>query len=113
MRVRSISVLTAIVAAAVLISSSPARADRIDGNWCHSDGRHMSIDGPTIVTPGGTKMTGLYDRHGFEYVVPDGEAGAGAEVVMQQLNDTMIQVMTVTGGNPSPWEVWTRCDLSA
>lgn len=105
--------LPAIAVATVLLSSSPAWADRIDGNWCHRDGRDMSIDGPTIVTPGGTEMTGQYDRHGFEYVVPEGEAGAGVEVVMRQLNETTIEVMTVTGGSSSPWEVWRRCDLSA
>lgn len=113
MRTRTIFALSAMLAAAVLLSSSPARADRIDGNWCHRDGRHMSIEGPTIVTPGGRKITGLYDRHGFEYVVPEGEPGAGAEVVMRQLNETTIEAMTIAGGAPTPWEVWTRCDLSA
>lgn len=113
MRAGAAFVLPAILAAGAILWSPPARADRIDGNWCHRDGRHMSIDGPKIITPGGTKMTGLYDRHGFQYVVPAGEAGAGAEVVMRQLNDNEIEVTTITGGAPSPWETWNRCDLSA
>ena len=29
-----------------------ARADAIDGHWCHADGRLISIAGPRIVTPG-------------------------------------------------------------
>ncbi len=23
----------------------------VDGDWCYSDGRHLSIEGPTIITP--------------------------------------------------------------
>jgi len=110
MRAATATILIAIAAALVLMPASPARADRIDGNWCYRD-RHMSIDGPAIVTPGGTKMTGLYDRHGFRYTIPDGEPDAGAEVDMVQLNDQTIHV-TTAGGDGSRTEIWNRCDLT-
>lgn len=60
--------------------SGVARADAIDGNWCSDDGRHMTINGADITTPGGSQMKGNYDRHAFDYVVPEGEAGAGETV---------------------------------
>jgi len=108
MRAAAVTALIAI--AALLMPASPARADRIDGNWCYKD-RHMSINGPTIVTPGGTRMKGLYDRHGFQYTVPDGEPDAGAMVNMIQFNEQTIQVMTVEGGTRRV-EIWNRCDLT-
>ena len=76
--ISSMLFLTAAIAALTL-QTGPALADRIDGNWCFTDGRHMSIEGPSIITPGGTRMQGRYNRHGFEYTVPAGEADAGAE----------------------------------
>lgn len=96
--------------AAVLLPAAPALADRIDGNWCYNE-RHMSIDGPTIITPGGTRMTGLYDRHGFRYTVPDGEPDAGARVDMVQFDEYTIQV-TTTGDGGGRTEIWNRCDLT-
>ena len=110
MRAGTAATLFAIAAMLVLLPAPPARADRIDGNWCYND-RHMSIDGPTIVTPGGTKMTGLYDRHGFRYTIPDGEPDAGAQVDMIQFDDLTIQVVT-SGGDGSRTEIWNRCDLT-
>lgn len=95
-----------------LVAMPPvALADRIDGNWCHKS-RHMTIDGPRIVTPGGTTMTGLYDRHGFEYTVPAGEVDAGAEVLMMQFDDHTIQVTTTGPDGQARTEIWKRCDLT-
>ncbi len=100
-----------IIAAAVavlLMTTGPAVADRIDGNWCYKDGRHMTIDGPKIETPGGTMMTGEYHRHGFRYVVPEGEPGAGDTITMVQLDDETINVHV--GEDPAV-HVWNRCKL--
>jgi len=91
---------------------SVVRADQIDGHWCYKDGRSLSIRGPQIVTPGGTKMLGDYDRHGFAYVVPVGETGAGDQVLMRQQDDYTIHVWqnrpdaTEQGAS----EIWRRCD---
>jgi hypothetical protein len=96
--------LVSVVAGMVLPTGS-ARADAIDGNWCSADGRSMSIAGPQIVTPGGTKMKGDYDRHGFRYVVPAAEKPAGAQVDMSQLDDNTIHVRVGKG----PIKTWHRC----
>jgi len=109
--ISSIFFLTSAVAALTL-QAGPALADRIDGNWCFPDGRHLTIEGPSIITPGGTRMQGLYNRHGFEYTVPAGEADAGAEVAMIQLNQYTIQVTTTPPGATARSETWKRCDLT-
>ena len=66
--------IVAPVALALLIALTPwaANADAIDGDWCR-EGRHLSIDGPNITTPGGNAIQGDYDRHGFRYTAPAGE----------------------------------------
>jgi hypothetical protein len=79
--------LTIAACAAVLGSVSPAVADAIDGDWCRADGKRMSIRGPAIITPGGQQTNGNYTRHFFSYVIPSGEAGAGATVNIQLLSD--------------------------
>src|SRR5215510_1832383 len=64
-----------------------AHADAIDGDWCHSNGKRMSIRGPAIITPGGQETRGNYTRHFFSYVIPGGETGAGTTVEIQLLNE--------------------------
>ena len=97
--------------AALMSIAQPALADRIDGNWCYK-ARTMSVDGPNIVTPGGTRMAGLYHRHGFKYTVPAGETDAGAVVEMIQLDDYTIQATTAPPGGAARTEIWKRCDLT-
>ena len=89
-------------------AANDAHADAIDGMWCKGS-RSMRIDGPAIVTPGGTSMTGDYDRHGFRYVVPAGEGGAGKTVNMVLLSDYDLDVTLGEG----PTERWRRCKLTS
>lgn len=101
-----------LAALAIMAAGSPARADAIDGNWCFADGRQFQIQGPTIVTPGGTSMRGDYDRHGFAYVVPEGEAGAGNRVLMLLLDDYTLHLWPDAAPQPADRgepEVWNRC----
>ena len=84
---------------------APAFADAIDGHWCFKDGRRMHIDGPRITIPSGKRITGDYDRHGFEYVIPPGEKGAGGKIVMRLQSDEFLTVMPPGGGR----ETWQRC----
>lgn len=44
----------ALAAAALMFPVSAALADQIDGHWCFTDGRVLSIDGAKIVTPAAT-----------------------------------------------------------
>jgi len=101
-----VTLLTGMMGVA-LLGTSPALADAIDGDWCSGDGRQLSIQGPAIVTPGGTKMQGSYTRHSFDYTVPAGEPEAGQEVAMRLLNETTVQIRT--GPADRPHVIWRRC----
>lgn len=91
---------------ATALPSVPAWADAIDGHWCSGDGRQVTIQGPSITTPGGTQMQGAYSRHSFSYVTPANEPEAGKDVSMQLLGETAV---TVRVGSGSPGETWRRC----
>lgn len=99
------------VAVLGLLWTGLARADAIDGFWCASDGRSLSITGPKIVTPGGRTTTGNYGRHSFAYLVPDGEPGSGATVAMRLEDEHTMQLRMAAagGGEPGPVQVWRRC----
>ncbi len=103
-KARAIAILI-VIFLSVALGSPRARADAIDGHWCSKDGKRLSIDGPLIVTPGGRRMEGNYDRHAFSYKVPRGEPQAGALSAMVQLNEEIIQVQTGNG----PTLTWNRC----
>jgi hypothetical protein len=100
----------ALAAAFGLATTVPAWADSIDGNWCDSKGHTMSISGPTIVTPGGTRMEGRYSRHSFAYTVPERESQAGSAVNMLLMNETTIRLQ-VNGAEPG--EIWHRCEQTS
>jgi hypothetical protein len=93
-----------------VLAPGVACADAIDGNWCAPDGRVMTIDGPAIVTPGGSQITGNYSRHAFAYVVPPGEGDAGATVLMVLLNEETVRLDPPNG---APEEIWHRCDVTS
>jgi hypothetical protein len=100
--------LTAAIAIAfsVIGFARFALADAIDGDWCHSSGKRMSIRGPAIVTPGGQQTNGNYTRHFFSYVIPAGEIGAGATIEIQLLGEYLAHARQA--GDPSVQE-WRRC----
>jgi len=98
--------IASISFAMLILTAGNAFADRIDGHWCKGLKR-LYIDGPRIVTPGGTKMTGDYDRHGFTYVVPAGEDDAGATIVMQQMHEELMQWQS--SAKPGDVQEWIRC----
>ena len=89
--------------------AGPALAAQIDGDWCFpGDGRSLYIQGDDIRTPSGTNTTGVYTRHAFRYVAPEGDPDAGEEIRMRQLND---QTMMLTPPGAVEEETWKRCDL--
>jgi hypothetical protein len=100
-----------LLAFATLGGATPASADAIDGHWCFTGGLRLSINGPEIVTPGGSLLKGIYDRHGFSYVVPAPEPGAGATVVMTLLNEQTVQLRTGTDAQ-APMQIWQRCSAT-
>ena len=97
-------------ALALVLMAGPALADRIDGDWCHkASGQRFSIRGPEILTPGGKKMQGDYDRHAFSYAVPAPEPGAGQTVFMTLLDENTVNLRLGAAGAT---EVWLRCTPS-
>jgi hypothetical protein len=95
-----------IGAALLLLASTAAAADAIDGTWCNGAGRQLAIRGSSIVTPGGTEMHGQYTRHAFQYVVPGNEPASGQDVDLQLLNENTVHLRVGAGGAA---EVWHRC----
>ena len=91
---------------ALVLAGGPAKADVIDGDWCDDAGRHLSIRGPTIVTPGGKEMQGQYTRHSFRYVVPANEPASGQDVEMLLRNETTVHLRVGPAALP---EIWHRC----
>ena len=98
----------ALLACTAALLPAAARADAIDGAWCHEKGRRLVITGPSIVTPGGSKTEGDYGRHDFAYTVPPGEPGAGTKVRMVLMGETRVRVQE---GDAAP-DVWERCGPS-
>ena len=97
--------LAAAASVLAFLPAAPALADAIDGDWCHADGRRLSIAGPDITTPAGNRLKGEYDRHHFSYVVPAGEAGAGATVRMVLLSELQMRLQPPAGEQQD----WRRC----
>lgn len=95
------------IGSAIICCAGPALADVIDGDWCGDDGRHLSIMGPAIVTPGGTRMQGSYTRHSFAYTIPAGESDSGQDVRMRLLNEMTIQIQFGPANRPA--QIWHRC----
>jgi len=106
-RTRSVT-LSAGLSTALLGLSGQALADQLDGDWCFpADGRNLTIQGPNIITPSGTRTIGDYRRHTFSYVIPDSDPGAGAEIYIRQLNDLTMVLRQPDGTE----ETWKRCEL--
>jgi len=94
---------------ATFVSASPARADAIDGDWCHSDGRSLTIAGPAIRTPGGASMTGAYGRHDFSYVAPANDPEKGQTIAMRLMDENTVSLRVA--GADKPAQTWRRCRL--
>jgi hypothetical protein len=99
-------------AAALFMFVEVAAADAIDGDWCQpKDGRRFSIRGAEIVTPGGKRMNGDYQRHFYSYVIPAPEPSAGKTVYMTMQDENTVQLRVGNGPAGDP-EVWIRCSPS-
>lgn len=99
-----------ILALSSFFMATLAHADAIDGKWC--DGaRQIMIDGPTITLPSGHQHQGDYTRHTFDFVVPEGEEGAGERLSMVVQSDELMHLQRTPKGSrqPQPIEAWRRC----
>lgn len=98
--------LLSTLALAALLAAGSARADSIDGNWCTETGLRMTIQGPNLLSPGGARLAGDYTRHGFGYVAPAGEPGAGGRVELVLQGENLVRAQAAQG---SIEPVWRRC----
>ncbi len=99
----------AVLAGSAILAATSARADAIDGDWCHSS-RSFRIEGPAITTPAGTRLQGRYTRHDFDYVSPAGETEAGSRIQMRLLDEETLSLTRVPpAGSAAPVEIWKRC----
>jgi hypothetical protein len=95
----------------VIAAATPARADRIDGNWCDASGHSLSIDGPDIKTPGGAAITGDYARHEFAYIAPKQDADSGQVVYLRLFDDNDMGSVHIKDGQAAGEVVmWHRCE---
>jgi len=104
--------LAGMSCALIIAGAVPAWADVIDGHWCFTDGQRISIQGPAIVTPAGSRIQGDYARHFFSYVVPQADPGSGQTVSMTLLNEDTVRLRIGAAPTPSydgPGEIWHRC----
>jgi hypothetical protein len=90
------------------LMATPALADKIDGDWCHVDGRHFTINYHDLTTPAGHHVQGDYGRHSFSYVVPDGEPDFGSTVQMMLVNEQTVQLRII--GKDAPIQTFKRCE---
>ncbi len=81
-------------------------ADSIDGHWCTENGLRMTIQGQSMLSPGGARLAGDYSRHGFGYVAPAGEPGAGGRVELVLQGENLVRAMAAQG---SIEPLWRRC----
>lgn len=103
---RIIRAASAALLLGLCLAPLPARADAIDGDWCAPEGgKSLSIAGPNIRTPGGKEIRGVYGRHDFSYVAPDGDPTPGIAIDMKLMGENAVRV-TPQGGASS---IWRRC----
>ena len=104
--------LAAMSCALSVAFTAHAWADAIDGHWCFTDGKRISIQGPAIVTPAGSHIQGDYSRHFFSYQAPPVDPDAGQAVSMTLVNEDTVHLRigaTPTYSSDGPMEVWHRC----
>jgi hypothetical protein len=101
-----------VFAALFAAGITPAFADKIDGNWCAPDGRHFTIDGPSIVTEEGIHAQGRYTRHAFTYLSPEPSKSAGQQVSMLLLNENTVNLW-IGDAHTAPIEIWKRCEVTS
>jgi hypothetical protein len=100
--------LVGCILGGLALTATPALADKIDGDWCHVDGRHFTINYHDLTTPGGHHVVGDYGRHSFSYVVPEGEPDSGATVQMMLINEQTVQLRI--SGKDAPLQTFKRCE---
>ena len=97
-------------AALVALAALPVRADEITGTWCApGGGKSIKVEDPIVISPGGKQVRANLTRHHLDFVIPAGEANAGATFNADQLSDEAIRVTIISKSGTSAPEIWTPC----
>ena len=97
------------LAGCFLCVAGSVSADEISGDWCSLTGAYLRIEGDRILTPGGRWTDGVYSRHVYTYVIPEGDDAAGAWVTLRQLSEERM-ISTQDGADALEWR---RCGLTS
>lgn len=95
-----------------VLGGSVVLADIIDGHWCSGDGRRLKINGNILITPGGRRIRGEYDRHHFVFTVPASEPNGGKDVDLVLVTPDVAHLRYMAGSDErseTTPEIWTRC----
>ena len=93
--------------------SLPAHADAIDGDWCSSGSKHLTIKGPQITTPAGATLQGNYRRHQFAYVAPAGDPDAGVQIYLELQSEHEMNFYRTKDNQLGEPELWRRCEVTS
>jgi len=105
-----------VIAAALFISMgtsvhAQSLLPTLDGDWCHADGKRLTVKGADIVTPDGKPLRADYARTFASWVIPEGEPNAGMTVTMMLLGSDRAH--TRQGAADTPPLEWRRCPANA
>lgn len=100
----------ALILPVLLFCASPSRAHDIDGNWCSSDGRMLTVHKGIAHIPSGAEVLGEYKDHIFRYVGPADDPETGHDVRMRILGNEDLRLERIIEGTPQPEEHWRRCE---
>jgi len=95
--------ITALSVAGAYAQSLPA----LDGNWCHTDGKKLTVKGADIITPARKPLRADYARTFASWVIPEGEPNAGTTTTMMLIGTDRAH--TREGAADTPPLEWRRC----
>lgn len=107
------ALLIVAACAAPLMGAGPARADSIDGTWCHDkDGKTMTIKGSELIIDRFVSA-GQYSRHSFMADWPNPspqDPDAGSRVHMRLMGEMNLAWVKIRpNGETTAPEFWHRC----
>ena len=107
------------VALALVALTVPVQAGAVpDGAWCH-DAQILLVHGSAITLPSGKTVDGGCWVYFCEYTVPEGDPGAGDDVILSPRSERMILLERMTPeakslkALPPPPETWLRCESAS
>ena len=113
LKLRRFILMMAIVSLAQFMGPIPAKADSIDGTWCHDkEGKTMTIKGSELIIDRFVS-SGQYSRHSFVADWPNPspqDPDAGSRVHMRLMGEMNLSWVKIRpNGETTATEYWHRC----